>query len=86
MRTTQLDPDFRSNSSIRPTCYCVRCEKAIKEGQKRRWVLIKDWSFAEVVHPEDTEGYDWNNSPGWFPVGWSCAKKIGLEFTKDIEA
>lgn len=82
MRTAQLDADHRREP--KGTEWCARCYKTLKEGQPRRYVTIQDWSFATVIHPDDCAGYDWDHAPGMFPVGMDCAKKIGMEFTKEL--
>lgn len=83
-RTAQLDADNRREPKT--DVFCVRCHKDLKPGQDRRYVHIEDSSFATVVHPDDDAAF--HSSPavagdmGWFPVGLDCAKRIGIEFTK----
>ena len=85
IRTAQLDADNRRNVKDGVECYCCRCHKELKNGQPRRFVTIRDWSFAEVVHPESFAEYNATVSiaeqPGRFPVGMDCARRIGMEFT-----
>lgn len=86
-RTTPLDGDFRRDPKT--DCFCARCQKDLKQDQPRRWVHIVDGGGA-VLHPEDEAIFAASPEaqPGdlyWFPVGMDCARKIGLEFTTELD-
>lgn len=80
IRTKWMDPDFRPRPKT--DCFCRICQRDLKPGQKRRYVLFFENHF-EAVHRDDWEAAQaqpgvWNIEP----IGSDCAKKIGLEWSR----
>lgn len=74
-------------------CGCVLCGRPMKPNEKRRYIHIgeggKSILRADLLHDEKTDTYTVNGKVdmgdmGWFEVGATCAKKLGLEYSKEL--
>lgn len=81
LRTKFIDFDARRDPKT--ATYCVCCQKDIKADQKHRLVYVGDSMHA--IHPDDVEAYRATLTKqinlGPWPMGLTCAKKLGLEWT-----
>lgn len=82
IRTRFIDFDSRRNPKT--SFYCVCCQKDVKPGQRHRLVYVGEG--MEAIHPEDVAEYVANPDKssiniGPFPMGLTCSKKLGLEWT-----
>jgi len=79
IRTKYLDCDNRRNPKTDLFCCC--CNKDIKSTSKYRMVhWIEGGPF--ILHPEDESVYTPDGGDmGIFPIGMSCAKRLGIEWT-----
>jgi hypothetical protein len=89
-RTVFLDPDYRpkpGGATVADALFCVRCERVINPKRPYRMV----WSLVEgcdsngelmpiAIHPDDVAKVE-GETVALFPIGITCAKKIGLAFT-----
>lgn len=84
MRTLQWDPDYRRKPKT--DTFCAYCQRDLKPGQRRRWVHIV-LGGGSILHPSDPRwGDNIEEDAGdllCHPVGVDCARKIGLEWTKE---
>jgi hypothetical protein len=87
-RTKFTEPNYRHEPQTE--AYCAICQRDIGPGQKHRWVhLVDGGPFA--LHPADEAAFsaDVNaagGDMGCFPIGYSCARKLGLEWSFESEA
>jgi hypothetical protein len=80
--TKYLDCDNRRKAKTDLFCCC--CNKDIKPGSKYRMVHWIDGG-PFILHPDSESFYISDGGDmGSFPIGMTCAKKLGLEWTHDI--
>lgn len=83
-RVKFIDPDFRKPPATQ--VFCARCEKDIKEGKPRRYICY-EFETMSAVHPDDWDSARFANPVEFafavVPVGMDCAKRIGLDWTKE---
>lgn len=87
-RTKWTDPDFRKNPKTNH--FCVLCHRDLTPGQKHRLIMVEEDKW-EAVHGEDWDLARIEIEPGpqdrdrvWImPVGMDCARKLGLEWSRD---
>jgi hypothetical protein len=80
---SESGPNF--NRRPKTDCFCWRCQKDLKPDQPRRWIHLVDGG-SQFLHPESEVVYVTDGGDcGWFPVGMDCAKRIGLEWTTEIQ-
>ena len=61
---------------------CICCGKPMKEGEALHVHMNEDWvAVSNEVTEENCKELTGHNSQGYFPVGNSCAKKMGKKFT-----
>ena len=92
MRECQTwSPDHRKWS--KSEVWCCHCGKTLRPGQRRRYVHVI-FGGATILHPGDeaqfAEGITYfgggnGDDLGFHPVGLDCAKRIGLEWTRNVE-
>lgn len=87
MRVLHWNPDYRHQP--KGGTFCAYCQRDLKPDQPRRWVHVVHGGGA-ILHPEDPLwGSPIPDDAGdllCHPVGMVCARKIGLEWTKEILA
>jgi hypothetical protein len=81
-RTTDLDPDCRPEPKT--SRFCIRCQKDIRPDRPARRVWLDDRRWATVVHPEDRHLVPPENLGEWL-LGMDCAKKIGMEWSVEVQ-
>ena len=75
-------------------CGCVLCGRPLKEKEKRRYVHIGEGGVS-ILRADLPLGGSWGEAAilstgldtgdmGWFEVGAGCARKIGLEYSKEL--
>jgi hypothetical protein len=87
-RTKWTDPDFRKNPKTNH--FCCLCHRDLKPGQKHRLIMVEEDKW-EAVHSDDWGLARIEIEPGpqdrdrvWImPVGMDCARKLGLEWSRD---
>lgn len=87
-RTTFTDPHYHRRPKT--LFFCVRCQKDLKPGQPHRFIAY-ELDTQEAVHGEDWEiarteitARRKHREPFVVsPVGVDCARRIGLEFTRE---
>lgn len=83
-RTKFTNPDYRHDP--RTEVFCAICQRDLSANQKHRWVHAVDGAM-NVLHPADEALYaalpqsERAGDMGCFPVGLSCAKRLGLEWS-----
>lgn len=83
IRTTFLDYDARREPKTDE--YCIRCQRDLKQGQRRFHVHLVSGG-TRVLHPADETLYEARGGladpgeMGWHPIGADCARLIGMEF------
>lgn len=82
MRREPLDYDARREPKT--DFHCVVCQKDLDPAKRVRWVWV-DIEDMHAIHPEDIGG-DVDDRILLRPIGNDCAKKIGPEFTFEVEA
>lgn len=65
---------------------CICCAKPMNEGESLYVHMNEGWMAVnhEVVTEENCKELTGSNSQGCFPIGNTCAKKMGKEFTFNI--
>ena len=64
--------------------HCVICRKDIT-GASCRWVHLIDGG-ASILHPDSLPAYVTDaGDMGLHPVGMDCAKRLGVEWTREQE-
>ena len=90
-RTSFIDPDYRRDPKT--DRYCYRCQRDLKPGQPFRYIAY-ELDRPEAIHADDWEAAKIEivarRAPHLDafvigPVGMDCARKIGLEFTRETE-
>ena len=79
MRTVQLDPDYRREP--RTALHCYVCQRDIAPSRPYWQVAVsldETWSMLGV-HPDDADA-----STEWHPVGPECARRIGLQWFRQV--
>lgn len=88
-RTKWIDPDFRRPPKT--SLFCVRCERDLNPKKPMRFIAY-ELDTQSAIHSEDWEkaGIDIKSRRAVHldsfvvgPVGMECAKKIGIEYTRE---
>lgn len=91
-RTKYFDPDYRRDPKT--NTYCHRCQRDIKLDQPHRFMAYEldtpnaihseDWEIAKT----DIENRRMKHLDAFIvgPIGMDCAKKIGIEYTRERSA
>lgn len=74
-RLLDLDPDFRRIAKTNRTCWM--CGKDIKPTTKARQIC--GYGGITIIHPDDAP----KTGGDWLLVGPDCARRIGLEWTRE---
>lgn len=84
-RTKWLDPDYRRDYPSQPgDLICARCQRVV-DPARARWVHLVDGA-PNVLHPKDEPKYTSDDGDMYtFPIGPDCAKRLGLEWTSEVE-
>ena len=89
-RTKYLDPDFRKNPKT--DSYCIICQRDLKDGQSAR-LICYELDVYDAIHVDDWEEAADEIKARRAPhlesvvygfIGGNCAKKLGLDFSKEI--
>lgn len=82
-RTLHYDgADFRRDPKTSLSCWA--CQKDLRPGRPYREVFLVDGD--ELLHPDDVHrASELRGVLAWLPVGPDCAKKIGLEWTREAK-
>jgi len=76
--------DYDARRDPKTDRWCCKCQKDLMPGQPHRHVYLAAEMCA--VHPEDiAERGPQPDDYGWHLLGMDCAKKLGLEWSTDIE-
>lgn len=87
-RTKWMVPDFRRDPKT--DCYCEMCQRDLKPGQPHRHVMY-ELDRYEAVHSDDWEIAAIDIIARRAPhlssvvtgeIGMDCAKRLGLEFSR----
>jgi hypothetical protein len=80
-------PDWDFRKDPKTDHFCAICQKDIKPGQPYREVHIVDGGSV-ILHPADEALYAEHGNPAgdlcFFPIGSTCAKRLGLEWSKPV--
>ena len=80
--TRFYDADFRRDP--KSSLFCWACQKDIRLGRPYREVFLVDG--CELLHPNDvSRASELRGVLAWVPVGPDCAKRIGLEWTREVK-
>lgn len=80
---TKTVPDRPLARSYGPTEPCFLCKKVIT--RQKRMIHVIDGG-SRILHPDDEELYKSDSGDmQWLPIGPDCAKRLGLEWSIDIE-
>lgn len=63
---------------------CPLCGRLLKDAEKRRYIHIADGGGVIVRADIDENDPRALHSMGWFEVGATCAKKLGLAYSKEL--
>jgi hypothetical protein len=83
IRTKWTDPDFRKTPKT--DFFCILCQRDLKPNQSYRMMAVNAASW-EAIHRDD-----WEKAEPEFiefytgPVGSDCARRIGLEFSREVK-
>lgn len=91
IRSKWMDPDFRRDPKT--PHFCAICQRDLKPGQKHRIVRYEldryeaihtdDWDkAAELIPPTRAPQYR-DDCLFDQPIGMDCARKLGLEWSRD---
>jgi len=78
MMVTFLDYDARREPKTE--CYCVKCQRDIKDPANSFWVKLVEVDSAGpyVLHPQSVMGEA--KDLGFFRIGADCAKQVGMQW------
>lgn len=77
VRIKFIDPDYRRNPKT--SLWCCRCQMDIK-GPYRVVRLVN--GGTHVAHPDD-DFADFPEDLGIVPIGLDCARRIGMEWSRN---